>query len=144
MPASKMGRRLGALTGAFAALTTLFSSASAIPFGVKIYSCTTPGVLAPAFDDGPSFYSEDILDRYEHSHSPGVESFVRVLIWSLRMGAAGFKATWFINGDNMGNLYDYNATLHRMVSMGHQIGSHTYVFPYTNFARTKTSTNRNN
>ena len=43
------------------------------------------------------------------------------------MGVAGFKATWLINGDNMGNLYDYNATLHRMVSMGHQIGSHTYV-----------------
>lgn len=51
------------------------------------------------------------------------------------MGAAGFKATWFINGDNMGNLYDYNATLRRMVSMDHQIGSHTYVLPAssTNF-----------
>jgi len=49
----------------------------------------------------------------------------------LRMGAADFKATWFINGDNMGNLFDYNATLRRMVEMGHQIGSHTYVSPST-------------
>ena len=47
------------------------------------------------------------------------------------MGAADFKATWFINGDNMGNLFDYNATLRRMVEMGHQIGSHTYVSPST-------------
>jgi len=59
------------------------------------------------------------------------------------MGAAGFKATWFINGDNMGDLYDYNATLRRMVDMGHQIGSHTYVFPCTNCTSPRTSTNRN-
>lgn len=67
MPASKMGRRLGSITGAFAVLTALVSSTSAIPFGVQIYSCTTPGVIAPAFDDGPWIYSEDILDRYKNS-----------------------------------------------------------------------------
>ena len=41
------------------------------------------------------------------------------------MEAAGIKATWFINGANKGNIYDYNSTLLRMVDMGHQIGSHT-------------------
>lgn len=43
------------------------------------------------------------------------------------MQAAGFKATWFINGANKGNIYDYNSTLKRMINMGHQIGSHTLV-----------------
>ena len=37
--------------------------ASAVPFGLQIYSCTMPGVIAPGFDDGPWIYSEDILDR---------------------------------------------------------------------------------
>ncbi|KAH6876269.1 hypothetical protein BKA58DRAFT_419603, partial [Alternaria rosae] len=106
MPASKMGRRLGSITGAFAALTALVSSTSAIPFGVQIYSCTTPGVIASAFDDGPWIYSEDILDRME---------------------AAGFTATWFINGDNKGKIYDYNST----------------ASPSTNFTHTRTSTDRN-
>jgi len=31
---------------------------------LQIYSCTTPGVIAPGFDDGPWIYSEDILNRY--------------------------------------------------------------------------------
>ncbi|KAF1359138.1 glycoside hydrolase/deacetylase, partial [Lizonia empirigonia] len=79
--------------------------ASAVPMGLQIYSCTMPGVIAPGFDDGPWIYSEDILDR---------------------MQAAGFKATWFINGANKGNIYDYNSTLKRMINMGHQIGSHTW------------------
>ncbi|KAF2794231.1 carbohydrate-binding module family 18 protein [Melanomma pulvis-pyrius CBS 109.77] len=91
---------------ALGALFGLLSLASAAPpFGLQIYSCTTPGVIAPGFDDGPWIYSEDILNRME---------------------AANFKATWFINGQNKGNIYDYNATLNRMISMGHQIGSHTW------------------
>ena len=67
-PDSTMGRRLGTVTGALAALAILTPSASALPFGVQIYSCTTPGVIAPAFDDGPGVYSADILDRY-YAHS---------------------------------------------------------------------------
>ena len=59
-----MGQRLCSITGVLAALTILTPSASALPFGVQIYSCTTPGVIAPAFDDGPGIYSADILDRY--------------------------------------------------------------------------------
>ncbi|RII05573.1 carbohydrate-binding module family 18 protein [Alternaria sp. MG1] len=100
-----MSQGFGRVTGAVSALAALVSLASAVPFGLQIYSCTTPGVIAPGFDDGPWIYSEDILNR---------------------MGAAGFKATWFINGANKGNIYDYNSTLQRMVSMGHQIGSHTW------------------
>lgn len=44
-----------------------------------------------------------------------------------RFEAAGIKGTWFLNGQNKGNIYDYNSTLFRMISLGHQIGSHTYV-----------------
>jgi len=63
-----MGRRLAPITGALTTLAILTPSASALPFGVQIYSCTTPGVIAPAFDDGPGVYSADILDRY-YAHS---------------------------------------------------------------------------
>ncbi|EUC44379.1 carbohydrate esterase family 4 protein [Bipolaris oryzae ATCC 44560] len=90
---------------ALGALVAVLPFASAVPFGLQIYSCTLPGVIAPGFDDGPWIYSEDILDRME---------------------AAGIKATWFINGANKGNIYDYNSTLLRMIDMGHQIGSHTW------------------
>ncbi|KAF2273520.1 glycoside hydrolase/deacetylase [Westerdykella ornata] len=77
----------------------------AVPYGELIYGCDVPGVIAPAFDDGPWIYTEDILDRME---------------------AANFKATWFINGQNKDNIYKYNATLKRMIALGHQIGSHTW------------------
>ena len=121
-----MGPRLGPITVALAALTNLTSSASALPFGVQIYSCTTPGVIAPAFDDGPGVYSADILDRYYPIPlRPHGLRLCLTLTYSSRMEVAGFKATWFINGENRGTIYDHNATLRRMVDMGHQIGSHT-------------------
>ncbi|KAL1591516.1 hypothetical protein SLS60_011908 [Paraconiothyrium brasiliense] len=100
-----MSPTFGGVTRALAAVAALLPTASAVPFGLQIYGCTKPGVIAPGFDDGPWIYSEDILDR---------------------MGAAGFTATWFINGANKGNIYDYNSTLRRMINMGHQIGSHTW------------------
>ncbi|KAH9203657.1 polysaccharide deacetylase [Leptodontidium sp. 2 PMI_412] len=78
---------------------------AAPPFGQVINSCTVPGVLAPAFDDGPWIYTDAILDK---------------------MAAANFKATWFINGHNKDDIYKYNATIRKMVSLGHQIGSHTW------------------
>ncbi|XP_014551011.1 carbohydrate-binding module family 18 protein, partial [Bipolaris victoriae FI3] len=100
-----MGFTFGKTARALGALVAVLPFASAVPFGLQIYSCTLPGVIAPGFDDGPWIYSEDILNRME---------------------AAGIKATWFINGANKGNIYDYNSTLLRMVDMGHQIGSHTW------------------
>ncbi|KAI4695854.1 uncharacterized protein J4E88_000024 [Alternaria novae-zelandiae] len=63
-----MARRLGSITGALTTLSILTSSASTLPFGVQIYSCTTPEVIAPAFDDGPGVYSADILDRWSHAN----------------------------------------------------------------------------
>ena len=49
---------------AFAIFSGLFTLISAAPpFGQLIYSCTTPGVIAPAFDDGPWIYTPDILNK---------------------------------------------------------------------------------
>lgn len=119
-----MSQGFGRVTRALNALAALVSLASAVPFGLQIYSCTTPGVIAPGFDDGPWIYSEDILNRY--ATCGNVLAISELTKTTSRMEAAGFKATWFINGANKGNIYDYNSTLQRMVSMGHQIGSHTW------------------
>jgi hypothetical protein len=93
------------------------------PFGLQIYSCVVPGVIAPGFDDGPWIYSESVLDRYVLSSEIAFSHCIANM--RDRMEAAEFKATWFINGQNKGNIYDYSSTLHRMVNLGHQIGSHT-------------------
>jgi peptidoglycan/xylan/chitin deacetylase (PgdA/CDA1 family) len=74
-------------------------------YGVVITACTTPGVVAVSFDDGPSIYTESVLDKFK---------------------AAGQRATFFVNGLNYGSIYDYGSTLKRMVAEGHQIGSHTW------------------
>lgn len=45
------------------ALAVLIHLTCCVPFGLQIYQCTLPGVIAPGFDDGPWIYSEDILNR---------------------------------------------------------------------------------
>jgi peptidoglycan/xylan/chitin deacetylase (PgdA/CDA1 family) len=64
-------------------------------------SCGIPGTLALTFDDGPSVYTDHILDVLKQYN---------------------MKATFFLIGRNIvGN----TATVQRMVNEGHQIGSHT-------------------
>jgi peptidoglycan/xylan/chitin deacetylase (PgdA/CDA1 family) len=82
------------------------SDKRSLPVGQVIYSCTVPGVVALTFDDGPYDYTIDLLNKLE---------------------AAGHRATFFLNGDNYGYIYDYNTTLQRQVAGGHQICSHTLV-----------------
>ena len=60
---ASMGFIFGNMARALSALAAVLPFASAVPFGLQIYSCTLPGVIAPGFDDGPWIYSEDILDR---------------------------------------------------------------------------------
>ncbi|KAF4996696.1 hypothetical protein FGRMN_4354 [Fusarium graminum] len=76
--------------------------------GVAIYSCTQEGTIALTFDDGPFVYTDSVLDQ---------------------LAAVGFKATFFVNGYNLGNIADFQSTVTRMVDEGHQIGSHTYGHP---------------
>lgn len=81
-----------------------------VPYGVGIYTCSTPGVIALTYDDGPYVWTSqllDILDSY------------------------AIKGTFFITANNLGkgNLDDPNlpwaAALRRMYANGHQIASHT-------------------
>jgi peptidoglycan/xylan/chitin deacetylase (PgdA/CDA1 family) len=91
--------------------TTVFAhpyhnSKRAEPVGTIITSCTVPGTVALTFDDGPYIYTNDLLDK---------------------LRAVGFKASFFQNGQNWDNIYNYNATLKQMIIDGHQICSHTWV-----------------
>jgi len=77
-----------------------------IPYDGTIWTaCTTPGVVALTFDDGPYIYTQSIVDQ---------------------LTAAGQRATFFQNGQNWDSIYNYNSTLQSMISGGHQIASHTW------------------
>ncbi|KAL0937487.1 polysaccharide deacetylase family protein [Colletotrichum truncatum] len=82
--------------------------ATTIPYGVAITKCTVPGDFALTFDDGPFTYTDHVLDL---------------------LAEAGAKATFFVNGENFGNINDFQGAIKRMVADGHQIGSHTYSHP---------------
>lgn len=90
-----------------AAASPVVQRQSTVPVGTIISSCTVSGVFALTFDDGPFMYTEQVLDT---------------------LAANNVKATFFLNGMNYGNIYDYTSTVQRMVAEGHQVGSHTYVF----------------
>lgn len=75
-----------------------------IPVGSIITTCNVEGVIALSFDDGPFTYTEQVLDH---------------------LAEAGMKATFFINGKNWASIYDYQSTVRRMLSDGHQVASHT-------------------
>ncbi|KAH7216385.1 hypothetical protein DER44DRAFT_857402 [Fusarium oxysporum] len=86
-------------------------SLGSVPYGSIITACTTPGVIAITFDDGPYIYTNDMLDLLDQS---------------------GVKATFFVTGNNRGKGHiDDSSTpwptiLRRMQSAGHQIASHTW------------------
>ena len=86
---------------------------SAVPVGQVITSCTQPGTVALTFDDGPYIYTGQVLDTLKN---------------------ADVKATFFVNGDNWATILSDSsqALVQRMLSEGHQIGSHTYAFQPSN------------
>lgn len=102
---------LSVLSGLFCLLPSSSASPAQLnrralpPFGVDIFACTQPGVLALSFDDGPWTYTPGMLDKME---------------------AQGVKATWFVNGQNRASIFDYASTIVRMDNLGHQVGSHTW------------------
>lgn len=60
-----MALRISGIRTALGAIFALLPLTSAAPpFGLQIFQCTQPGVIAPGFDDGPWIYSEDILNKY--------------------------------------------------------------------------------
>ncbi|KAJ4385815.1 hypothetical protein N0V93_010246 [Gnomoniopsis smithogilvyi] len=82
------------------------------PYGQVITSCTVPGTLALTFDDGPWRYTSDLLDLLKRK---------------------GVRATFFVCGSNMADDqltgYGHPQLLRRMVTSGHQIGTHTWAHP---------------
>ncbi|KAF5975710.1 polysaccharide deacetylase family [Fusarium coicis] len=83
-------------------------AAAAVPVGVAITKCTVDRNIALTFDDGPFAYTNELLDQLKKY---------------------GYKATFFMNGQNWANINDYAATVKRVVAEGHQLGSHTYSHP---------------
>ncbi|PPQ67968.1 hypothetical protein CVT24_003161, partial [Panaeolus cyanescens] len=77
------------------------------PLANVIRSCTVPQTVALTLDDGPSIYTKEVVDKLD---------------------AAGAKATFFLNGNNWGCIYDEaNAAVVRYAyEHGHQIASHTW------------------
>ncbi|KAI1845686.1 hypothetical protein JX266_008297 [Neoarthrinium moseri] len=79
--------------------------------GAGIYSCVDEGVVAITYDDGPSGYTNDLLDLLAKYNA---------------------KATFFITGNNNGKGEIDNSSLawptviKRQHSDGHQIASHTW------------------
>jgi hypothetical protein len=49
--------------------------------GEGIYECLKPGTVAITYDDGPYIYTDEVLNKFK---------------------AAGFKATFFVTGNNLG------------------------------------------
>nr|AMJ52403.1 hypothetical protein [Rhizophagus clarus] len=75
---------------------------------VDITTCKVPGTVAITFDDGPSQFTPQLLDKLK---------------------SMGVKATFFVNGNNFGCIYDNANTLIRAFKEGHQIASHTWSHP---------------
>ncbi|KAF7181556.1 hypothetical protein CNMCM7691_000775 [Aspergillus felis] len=77
-----------------------------LPYDQKVISsCTVPGTIALAFDDGPYSYTKELL---------GI------------LKKYGAKGTFFVNGQNRDSIKHYGPLLQQEIGAGHQIGSHTW------------------
>ncbi|KAA1079405.1 hypothetical protein PGT21_010187 [Puccinia graminis f. sp. tritici] len=81
-------------------------------FAVPVYTtCSAPGSFALTFDDGPSEFSSNLDGTLDGSNS---------------------KASFFINGNNFGCIYDYAERLVDRFNKGHLIASHTWSHVHSN------------
>ncbi|KAE8350291.1 hypothetical protein BDV28DRAFT_139372 [Aspergillus coremiiformis] len=78
---------------------------ASVPTGQIISSCTTPNTIALTFDDGPSVYTNQLLDL---------------------LSEYGARSTFFMIGEGS---QSYPDTIKRMRREGHQVGSHTFDHP---------------
>ncbi|KAL1924752.1 uncharacterized protein VTP21DRAFT_4406 [Calcarisporiella thermophila] len=90
-----------------AALSAFVSAEPMVPkSGAGIITkCSVPGTFAITFDDGPSEFSAGLLE-YLNSNN--------------------LTATFFVNGNNYGNILDYADHVRNVFHSGHLIASHTY------------------
>ncbi|KAA1085342.1 hypothetical protein PGT21_003963 [Puccinia graminis f. sp. tritici] len=79
---------------------------------VPVYTtCNTPGSFSLTFDDGPSEFSSNLDATLDNSNS---------------------KASFFINGNNFGCIYDHAGPLLDRFNNGHLIASHTWSHVHLN------------
>ncbi|KAF9371618.1 hypothetical protein CPB97_001848 [Podila verticillata] len=78
--------------------------------GMVYTTCKTPGTFSISFDDGPSIYTNGLLDL---------------------LAKENIKVTFFVNGNNQQCIYDpkVQTVLKRAFNEGHQIASHTWSHP---------------
>ena len=73
--------------------------------GVVITKCTSPGMLALAYDDGPYQYTSKLVDVLDK---------------------AGAKGTFFWTGTLYGCIYKEADAVKKAFQSGHQVASHTW------------------
>lgn len=78
---------------------------SVVSYGGYTDHCVIPGTVALTFDDGPFWFTPDLLQILSEYGAP---------------------ATFFLNGNNLGDVYASSDVVQRIVNEGHQLGSHTY------------------
>ncbi|KAB8239482.1 chitin deacetylase [Aspergillus alliaceus] len=81
------------------------SGTANVATGQVITKCTRPGTVALTFDDGPSVYTNQLLDL---------------------LNEYGARSTFFMIGDGS---QAYPDVIQRMRREGHQVASHTYDHP---------------
>ncbi|KAI4666092.1 uncharacterized protein J4E78_003559 [Alternaria triticimaculans] len=85
--------------------------------GQVITKCANPGQIALAYDDGPSQYTQKLVDT---------------------LTAGGAKGTFFVTGSLYGCIYNQKTALQNAHKAGHQIASHTWSHP-SNFGSLSTN-----
>ncbi|CAG7851813.1 Probable peptidoglycan-N-acetylglucosamine deacetylase ARB_03699 {ECO:0000305} Short=Peptidoglycan GlcNAc deacetylase {ECO:0000250/UniProtKB:Q8DP63}; {ECO:0000250/UniProtKB:Q8DP63}; AltName: Full=Peptidoglycan N-deacetylase {ECO:0000250/UniProtKB:Q8DP63}; Short=PG N-deacetylase {ECO:0000250/UniProtKB:Q8DP63}; Flags: Precursor [Serendipita indica DSM 11827] len=85
--------------------------------GQVITKCSSSGMLALAFDDGPYQYTQTLVNT---------------------LNAAGAKATFFVTGTLYGCIHNQAAAVKAAYNSGHQIASHSWSHP-SNFGSLSTA-----
>jgi peptidoglycan/xylan/chitin deacetylase (PgdA/CDA1 family) len=113
-------------SSALPAESSALAGDSNVPVGQAIFSCTEPGTFALTYDDGPFLYTDHILDLLA---ATDIKVRLPLISNPLSILTSSCQATFFVNGNNFGNINDYQAVVRRMIADGHQVGSHTYAHP---------------
>ncbi|CAG8528322.1 1732_t:CDS:2 [Ambispora gerdemannii] len=79
------------------------------PVTATVYNkCTASNSFSLTFDDGPVSITNDLLDTLANKNQ---------------------KATFFVNGNSNGCIYDHADVIQRIVNEGHQLAHHTWSHP---------------
>ncbi|KAI1206568.1 uncharacterized protein F4807DRAFT_470052 [Annulohypoxylon truncatum] len=91
-----------------------------VPYGVPIFTCANPGQIALTFNEGPSEWTQTILDALDHYDFKGTF----FIAGSAPTDPNNNSSARHTNVDDPGT--GWPALLSRIHESGHQIASHTY------------------